>query len=75
MPRKSEDIHVYSEFHVDPRSTGSVLIKDADDTIEPAPSARGQDLYFEVLELQPIKVSISFMVTGRLSSDAKYALS
>jgi vacuolar protein sorting-associated protein 13A/C len=38
--------------------------------LEPKEAA-GQALYFEVLELQPIKLSISFMRTERISSEEK----
>ena len=31
-------------------------------------------MYFEVLELQPIKLSMSFMRTERVSGEDKYAL-
>ncbi|OSD03423.1 vacuolar protein sorting-associated protein 13 [Trametes coccinea BRFM310] len=41
---------------------------------EPQATARGQDLYFEVLELQPIKLSISFMRTERVSGEDKLSL-
>jgi vacuolar protein sorting-associated protein 13A/C len=34
----------------------------------------GEDLYFEVLELQPIKLSLSFMRTERVSSDEKLSI-
>jgi vacuolar protein sorting-associated protein 13A/C len=33
--------------------------------------AVGQELYFEVLELQPIKLSLSFMRTERVNSEEK----
>jgi vacuolar protein sorting-associated protein 13A/C len=36
--------------------------------------ATGQDLYFEILELQPIKLSLSFVRTERVSSDDKWAI-
>jgi vacuolar protein sorting-associated protein 13A/C len=41
---------------------------------EPQLSAAGQVVYFEVLELQPIQLSLSFMRTERVSSDEKYEL-
>jgi vacuolar protein sorting-associated protein 13A/C len=49
----------------------SVLIQHAEDIPEPKETAIGQDLYFEVLELQPIKLSLSFMRTERVSTDDK----
>jgi len=50
----------------------SVLIQHADGIPEPSNNSAGQDLYFEVLELQPIKLSLSFMRTERVNSDEKY---
>lgn len=52
----------------------SVLILNAGDVPEPtgAPT-EGQDIYFEVLELQPIQLSVSFMRTDRVNADEKYA--
>jgi hypothetical protein len=49
----------------------SVLIENPDVTPEPRPQQAGQDLYFEVLELQPIRLALSFMRTERVSSDSK----
>ena len=49
----------------------SVLLEYPEEIPEPRASARGQDLYFEVLELQPIKLSISFMRTERVSGEEK----
>lgn len=49
----------------------SVLIQHPEEIPEPQPTAAGQDLYFEVLELQPIKLSLSFMRTERVNSDEK----
>lgn len=51
-----------------------VLIQQADGIPDPEETATGQDLYFEVLELQPIKISISFMRTERISSEEKLSL-
>ncbi|KAH9898385.1 vacuolar protein sorting-associated protein 13 [Cubamyces lactineus] len=51
-----------------------VLLEYPEDIPEPQASARGQDLYFEVLELQPIKLSISFMRTERVSGEEKLSL-
>lgn len=47
------------------------LIRNPDGIPEPEEVAAGQDLYFEVLELQPIRLSISFMRTERVSSDER----
>lgn len=49
----------------------SVLIQHPEEIPEPQAVAAGQDLYFEVLELQPIKLSLSFMRTERVNSDEK----
>ena len=38
----------------------SVLIEYPNDIPDPSPKASGQDVYFELLELQPILVSLSF---------------
>lgn len=47
----------------------SVLIAQPDEIVEPEDTAEGQELYFEVLELQPIQLAISFMRTERVSSE------
>ncbi|KAH9849745.1 vacuolar protein sorting-associated protein 13 [Lenzites betulinus] len=51
-----------------------VLLAFPEDIPEPQATARGQDLYFEVLELQPIRLSISFMRTERVSGEEKLSL-
>lgn len=52
--------------------TFSVLIQeDTQEIIEPQATSNGQDIYFEVLELQPIRLSISFMRTERVSGEDK----
>ncbi|KAK0465028.1 vacuolar protein sorting-associated protein 13 [Desarmillaria tabescens] len=51
-----------------------VLIQDADVIPEPKETTVGQELYFEVLELQPIKLSLSFMRTERVSSEEKLSI-
>ncbi|KAI0639418.1 vacuolar protein sorting-associated protein 13 [Trametes polyzona] len=51
-----------------------VLLQYPEEIPEPQATARGQDLYFEVLELQPIKLSISFMRTERVSGEEKLSL-
>ena len=48
---------------------GSVLITQPGDIVEPEATIGGEELYFEVLELQPIKLAISFMRTERVSSE------
>ncbi len=47
----------------------SILILQPENIPEPEATASGEELYFEVLELQPIKLSISFMRTERVSSE------
>lgn len=49
----------------------SVLITFPEDIKEPELTTSGQDLYFEVLELQPIRLAMSIMRTERLSSEDK----
>jgi vacuolar protein sorting-associated protein 13A/C len=51
-----------------------MLIQNLNDIPEPNVDAVGQDLYFELLELQPIKLSLSFMRTERVNSEEKYLL-
>ncbi|KAI0669883.1 vacuolar protein sorting-associated protein 13 [Trametes maxima] len=51
-----------------------VLLEFPETIPEPQAIARGQDLYFEVLELQPIKLSMSFMRTERVSGEEKLSL-
>ncbi|KAI0724570.1 vacuolar protein sorting-associated protein 13 [Cerioporus squamosus] len=51
-----------------------ILLEHPEDIPEPQATARGQDVYFEVLELQPIKLSISFMRTERVSAEEKLSL-
>ncbi|KAF8846387.1 vacuolar protein sorting-associated protein 13 [Paxillus ammoniavirescens] len=48
-----------------------VLIQHPEDIPEPQPTAPGQDVYFEVLQLHPIQLSLSFMRTERVSSEDK----
>lgn len=52
----------------------SVLIRNMEDIPDPSSSTAGQVLYFEVLELQPILLAISFMRTERVSSEQKYVI-
>ncbi|KAI0756975.1 vacuolar protein sorting-associated protein 13 [Daedaleopsis nitida] len=51
-----------------------ILLEAPEEIPEPRAATRGQDLYFEVLELQPIKLSISFMRTERISGEEKLSL-
>ncbi|THV04954.1 vacuolar protein sorting-associated protein 13 [Dendrothele bispora CBS 962.96] len=51
-----------------------VLIEHPEDIPEPKEAAAGRDLYFEVLELQPIKLFISFMRTERVNSEEKLSI-
>ncbi|KAG1757583.1 vacuolar protein sorting-associated protein 13 [Suillus lakei] len=58
-----------------PTIHGSVIwLKDQEEIPEPQPPATGQDVYFEVLELQPIQLSLSFMRTERVSSEEKLSI-
>lgn len=47
----------------------SVLLQHPEDIPEPRDISSGQELYFEVLELQPIQLAISFMRTERVSGE------
>ncbi|KAJ7038206.1 vacuolar protein sorting-associated protein 13 [Mycena alexandri] len=51
-----------------------VLIQNDGEIEEPKDTAVGEDLYFEVLELQPIKLSLSFMRTERVSAEEKLSI-
>lgn len=51
-----------------------LLVQNADEIPEPAKVATGEDIYFEVLELQPIMLSLSFMRTERVSSEAQLSI-
>ncbi|KAK7468899.1 Vacuolar protein sorting-associated protein 13 [Stygiomarasmius scandens] len=51
-----------------------VLIEHPQDIPEPKEAAAGRDLYFEVLELQPIKLFLSFMRTERVNSEEKLSI-
>ncbi|KAH7104413.1 vacuolar protein sorting-associated protein vps13 [Auriculariales sp. MPI-PUGE-AT-0066] len=53
----------------------TVLIQDAGDIVEPSgPPKDAMELYFEVLELQPIQLSISFMRTDRVNSEDRHVV-
>lgn len=60
--------------HVFIKLSCSVLIQHPNDIPEPD-DGTGEHLYFEVLELQPIKLSLSFMRTERINSEEKYPTS
>ncbi|KAH9950347.1 vacuolar protein sorting-associated protein 13 [Amylocystis lapponica] len=51
-----------------------ILIPHPDDIPEPRETASGEDIYFEVLELQPVRLAISFMRTERLSGEDKLSI-
>ncbi|KAG2159854.1 vacuolar protein sorting-associated protein 13 [Suillus bovinus] len=55
-------------------NTEDVLIQYPEEIPEPHLSAAGQVVYFEVLELQPIQLSLSFMRTERISSEEKLSI-
>ncbi|KAK2461917.1 hypothetical protein APHAL10511_006380 [Amanita phalloides] len=46
-----------------------MLMDQANDLSEPPHTAAGQNVYFEILEFQPIMLSLSFMRTERVNSD------
>ncbi|KAF8078623.1 vacuolar protein sorting-associated protein 13, partial [Lyophyllum atratum] len=54
--------------------TEDILLQDIETIPEPVDNAVGQELYFEILELQPIKLSLSFMRTERVSSEEKLSI-
>ena len=58
---RSAFVHVLTSY--------SILIAEPDDIPEPQSSSAGENLYFEVLELQPIRLAISFMRTERLNTE------
>jgi vacuolar protein sorting-associated protein 13A/C len=47
----------------------SVLIEQSVEILEPEDLASERDLYFEILELQPIRLSLSFERIDRLSGE------
>ncbi|KAG6842210.1 hypothetical protein C0991_000180 [Blastosporella zonata] len=55
-------------------STEDILVQNMDSISEPIDDSVGQELYFEILELQPIKLSLSFMRTERVSSEEKLSI-
>ncbi|KAK7064233.1 hypothetical protein R3P38DRAFT_3417731, partial [Favolaschia claudopus] len=56
------------------QGVADILIQNEGEIQEPTTTAAGQDLYFEVLELQPIKLSLSFMRTERVSAEEKLSI-
>ncbi|KAF5355629.1 hypothetical protein D9756_003767 [Leucocoprinus leucothites] len=54
--------------------TKDVLLENVETIPEPGNTSDGQDVYFEVLELQPIQLAISFMRTERVNSEEKLNL-
>ena len=50
------------------------MIENPEAIPEPEYTGSGQDVYFEVLELQPVRLSLSFMRTERISGDEKCAV-
>ncbi|KAH7883589.1 vacuolar protein sorting-associated protein 13 [Phlebopus sp. FC_14] len=55
-------------------NTPDILIQQPEDISEPQSTPTGQDVYFEVLELQPIQLTLSFMRTERVSSEDKLSI-
>ncbi|KAJ3551176.1 hypothetical protein NM688_g4862 [Phlebia brevispora] len=51
-----------------------ILLSEPDEIPEPESASTGENLYFEVLELQPIQLAISFMRTERVSSEEQLSL-
>ncbi|KAH9486936.1 Vacuolar protein sorting-associated protein 13 [Psilocybe cubensis] len=56
------------------QGTVDVLLQNINSIPEPSTQTVGQDLYFEILELQPIKLSLSFMRTERVNSEEKLSI-
>ncbi|KAI0932190.1 hypothetical protein AcW2_000882 [Taiwanofungus camphoratus] len=46
-----------------------ILVQQPDEIVEPQGTSSGEELYFEVLELQPIRLSISFMRTDGVNEE------
>ncbi|KAI6162193.1 vacuolar protein sorting-associated protein 13 [Pisolithus thermaeus] len=51
-----------------------ILIRYPDEIPEPQSTAAGRAVYFEVLELQPIQLTLSFTRTERISSEEKLSI-
>ncbi|KAL4070939.1 vacuolar protein sorting-associated protein 13 [Scleroderma citrinum] len=51
-----------------------VLIQHPDEIPEPQTTVSGQEVYFEVLELQPIQLTLSFTRTERIGSEDKLSV-
>lgn len=52
----------------------NVLILHPTEIPEPSNSAEGQSVYFETLQLQPVKLIVSFITTPHIDTDEKYGL-
>lgn len=60
---------------MDGQISPSLLIQQSVNIEEPPKEATsGQDLYFELLELQPMQFTLSFMRTDRISDGDKYRM-
>ncbi|PFH54473.1 hypothetical protein AMATHDRAFT_72271 [Amanita thiersii Skay4041] len=53
------------------KSNEDALIQNLNEIPEPPSIATGRDVYFEILELQPVMLSLSFMRTERINSAEK----
>ncbi|KAA1471483.1 DUF1162-domain-containing protein [Dentipellis sp. KUC8613] len=51
-----------------------ILIPNGEEIPEPEDTMSGPELYFEVLELQPIRLALSFMRTERVSGEEKLSI-
>jgi hypothetical protein len=60
---------IVSRLADDPLTSISVLIEQSVELSEPEDLPTERDLYFELLELQPIRLSLSFERTDRLSGE------
>lgn len=66
------DLNVNFISYGRPQTISSVLIQHPDDIPEPQATDSGQEVYFEVLELQPIQLTLSFTRTERIGSEDKW---
>ncbi|KAF8335473.1 vacuolar protein sorting-associated protein 13 [Cantharellus anzutake] len=55
-------------------SKQDALLRHPDGIPDPTPVAEGQELYFEVLELQPVRLLLSFMRTERINAEDKLVI-
>ncbi|KAG9314367.1 hypothetical protein JVU11DRAFT_5161 [Chiua virens] len=51
-----------------------ILVQYPETIPDPRPTAPGRDVYFEILQLQPIQLTLSFMRTERVSSEEKLSI-